>query len=154
MIVATLLAVAILLRAAVGVGLVFIIIILCSLVSMGSLGWSGNLINNATVIAPLMVMTLTVASAVHVLSSVRQTMLITDDKKVWARRAIIDHGPAITVACLTTAIGFFSLNFSISPPFRQLGTIVGIGMFACLFYTLTMLPALITLLPYLSLIHI
>ena len=148
MIVATLLAVAILLRAAVGVGLVFIIIILCSLVSMGSLGWSGNLINNATVIAPLMVMTLTVASAVHVLSSVRQTMLITDDKKVWARRAIIDHGPAITVACLTTAIGFFSLNFSISPPFRQLGTIVGIGMFACLFYTLTMLPALITLLPY------
>ena len=148
MIVATLLAVAILLRAAVGVGLVFIIIILCSLVSMGSLGWSGNLINNATVIAPLMVMTLTVASAVHVLSSVRQTMLITDDKKEWARRAIIDHGPAITVACLTTAIGFFSLNFSISPPFRQLGTIVGIGMFACLFYTLTMLPALITLLPY------
>ena len=148
MIVATLLAVAILLRAAVGVGLVFIIIILCSLVSMGSLGWSGNLINNATVIAPLMVMTLTVASAVHVLSSVRQTMLITDDKKEWAKRAIIDHGPAITVACLTTAIGFFSLNFSISPPFRQLGTIVGIGMFACLFYTLTMLPALITLLPY------
>jgi len=148
MILATLLAVAILLRAAVGVGLVFIIIILCSLVSMGSLGWSGNLINNATVIAPLMVMTLTVASAVHVLSSVRQTMLITDDKKEWARRAIIDHGPAITVACLTTAIGFFSLNFSISPPFRQLGTIVGIGMFACLFYTLTMLPALITLLPY------
>ena len=148
MIVATLLAVAILLRAAVGVGLVFIIIILCSLVSMGSLGWSGNLINNATVIAPLMVMTLTVASAVHVLSSVRQTMQITDDKKVWARTAIIDHGPAITVACLTTAIGFFSLNFSISPPFRQLGTIVGIGMFACLFYTLTMLPALITLLPY------
>ena len=148
MIVATLLAVAILLRAAVGVGLVFIIIILCSLVSMGSLGWSGNLINNATVIAPLMVMTLTVASAVHVLSSIRQTMLITDDKKEWARRAIIDHGPAITVACLTTAIGFFSLNFSISPPFRQLGTIVGIGMFACLFYTLTMLPALITLLPY------
>ena len=148
MILATLLAVAILLRAAVGVGLVFIIIILCSLVSMGSLGWSGNLINNATVIAPLMVMTLTVASAVHVLSSVRQTMLITDNKKEWARRAIIDHGPAITVACLTTAIGFFSLNFSISPPFRQLGTIVGIGMFACLFYTLTMLPALITLLPY------
>lgn len=148
MIIATLLAVAILLRAAVGVGLVFIIIVLCSLISMGSLGWSGNLINNATVIAPLMVMTLTVASAVHVLSSVRQTMLNTDDKKEWARRAIIDHGPAITVACLTTAIGFFSLNFSISPPFRQLGTIVGIGMFACLFYTLTMLPALITLLPY------
>jgi len=92
-------------------------------------------------------MTLTVASAVDILSSVRQTMTTTSDRNEWVRTAIIDHGPAITVACLTTAVGFLSLNFSISPPFRQLGNIVFVGVIAALFYTLTMLPALISLLP-------
>ena len=147
MIVVTLVSVAIILRSIFGVGLIFIIIILCAGSSLGALGWSGTNINNATVVAPLMVMTLTVASAVHILSSVRQTMMITPDRNEWVRTAIIDHGPAITVACLTTAIGFLSLNFSISPPFRQLGNIVFVGVIAALFYTLTMLPALISLLP-------
>ena len=147
MIVVTLVSVAIILRSVFGVGLIFIIIILCAGSSLGALGWSGTNINNATVVAPLMVMTLTVASAVHILSSVRQTMMITSDRNEWVRTAIIDHGPAITVACLTTAIGFLSLNFSISPPFRQLGNIVFVGVIAALFYTLTMLPALISLLP-------
>ena len=147
MIVVTLIAVAIILRSIFGVGLIFVIIILCAGSSLGALGWSGTNINNATVVAPLMVMTLAVASAVHILSSVRQTMTITSDRNEWVRTAIIDHGPAITVACLTTAIGFLSLNFSISPPFRQLGNIVFVGVIAALFYTLTMLPALISLLP-------
>lgn len=147
MIIVTLIAVAIILRSVFGVGLIFIIIILCAGSSLGALGWSGTNINNATVVAPLMVMTLAVASAVHILSSVRQTMTITSDRNEWVRTAIIDHGPAITVACLTTAIGFLSLNFSISPPFRQLGNIVFVGVIAALFYTLTMLPALISLLP-------
>ena len=147
MILVTLIAVAIILRTIFGVGLIFIIIVLCAGSSVGALGWSGTNINNATVVAPLMVMTLAVASAVHILSSVRQTMTITPDRNEWVRRAIVDHGPAITVACLTTAIGFLSLNFSISPPFRQLGNIVFVGVIAALFYTLTMLPALISLLP-------
>ena len=147
MLILILVAVAIILRSIFGVGLIFIIIILCAGSSLGALGWSGTNINNATVVAPLMVMTLTVASAVHILSSVRQTMTTTSDRNEWVRTAIIDHGPAITVACLTTAIGFLSLNFSISPPFRQLGNIVFVGVIAALFYTLTMLPALISLLP-------
>ena len=147
MVVVILISVAIILRSVFGVGLIFIIIILCAGSSLGALGWSGTNINNATVVAPLMVMILTVASTVHILSSVRQTMTITSDRNEWVRTAIIDHGPAITVACLTTAVGFLSLNFSISPPFRQLGNIVFVGVIAALFYTLTMLPALISLLP-------
>ena len=48
---------------------------------------------------------------------------------------------------VTTAIGFLSLNFSDSPPFRDLGNISAMGvMFAWLFST-TLLPAMVTLLP-------
>ena len=62
-----------------------------------------------------MIITLAVASTVHILSSVRQTMVETTDRKIWAKKAISDHGLAISVAVFTTAIGFLSLNFSISP---------------------------------------
>ena len=74
-------------------------------------------------------------------------MLETADRKEWAGQALSKHMGAIVVACVTTAIGFFCLNFSISPPFRQLGTIVGFGVLTAMVLTLTLLPALIVWLP-------
>ena len=146
-IVASLIAVAILLRTFFGTAAVLLMIILTVGVTMGSLGWSGVPMNTVTAIAPLMVVTLAVASAVHILSSARQTMLVTSDRTIWAKKAISEHGAAISVACITTGIGFLSLNFSISPPFRQLGNLVAVGMVATLFFTLTILPALICWFP-------
>ena len=139
--------VGILLRTITGVFTVAIVAILSALISLGALGWAYIPLNSATAIAPLMIITLAVASTVHMLSSARQTMEVTDDRKEWARRAIADHGLAITIACLTTAIGFLSLNFSISPPFRQLGNMVAAGMLGVWIYTLTLLPSMIIWLP-------
>ncbi len=126
---------------------VFVVISLSALGGLGALGWMGIPLNSVTVLAPLYIMTLAVAAAVHILSSARQTMIETPDRKEWMRRALTDHMGAITIACVTTAIGFFSLNFSISPPFRQLGNIVGSGILAALLLTLTLLPTLVTVLP-------
>ena len=120
---------------------------LSALVSLGALGWTGIPINSATAVAPLMVITLAVASSVHVLSSIRQTMQKTADRAIWARHAITDHGLGITVAVFTTAIGFLSLNFSISPPFRQLGNMVAVGMIGVWVFTIFLLPGLICWLP-------
>ncbi|MEM7525155.1 MAG: MMPL family transporter, partial [Pseudomonadota bacterium] len=136
------------LRSAFGVLSVLVIIILSALGGLGALGWMGGQLNSVTVLAPLYVMTLAVASAVHILVSCRQVMVETDDRKEWARRALSEHMGAIVVACVTTSIGFFSLNFSISPPFRDLGNVTGFGVLAALFYTLTLLPALIVILPF------
>ncbi|MEM7057197.1 MAG: outer membrane lipoprotein-sorting protein [Pseudomonadota bacterium] len=126
---------------------VLIVIILSALAGLGALGWMGLPLNSVTVLSPLYIMTLAVASAVHVLAACRQNMLETEDRKEWVRKALTDHMGAIIIACVTTAIGFFCLNFSISPPFRQLGNVVGVGVLAAMVYTLTLLPALITLLP-------
>ena len=126
---------------------VFIVILLSALGGLGGLGWMGQPLNSVTVLAPLLIMTLAVASAVHVLAACRQNMVETADRKEWVRKALTDHMGAIIIACVTTAIGFFCLNFSISPPFRELGNIVGIGVLVALFYTLTLLPALIIFLP-------
>lgn len=135
------------LRSIFGTLSVLVVITLSALGGLGALGWMGLPLNSVTVLAPLYIMTLAVASAVHVLSSCRQTMLETADRKQWAIRALEDHMGAIIIACVTTAIGFFCLNFSISPPFRQLGNVVGVGVLAAMVYTLTLLPALVTLLP-------
>lgn len=147
MLVTMLAIVGILLRTVTGVIAVTVVAVLSALISLGSLGWAYIPLNSATALAPLMIITLAVASTVHLLSSARQTAVHTPDRKEWARKAVADHGLAITIACLSTAIGFLSLNFSISPPFRQLGNMVAAGMLGVWIYTLTLLPALITWLP-------
>ncbi|MEM6679298.1 MAG: outer membrane lipoprotein-sorting protein, partial [Pseudomonadota bacterium] len=126
---------------------VLFLITLSALTGLGAAGWIGFRLNSVTVLAPLYIMTLAVASAVHILSACRAAMPDSPDRREWVRRALEEHSSAIIIACVTTAIGFFSLNFSISPPFRQLGNIVGIGVLAALVYTLFLLPALITLFP-------
>ena len=147
MLIAMLLVVGLLLRSASGVASILFIAILAALVSLGALGWTKIPLNSATAIAPLMIITLTIASTVHILAAARQLRTTTSDRQIWARTAISEHGLAITVACLTTALGFLSLNFSISPPFRQLGNMVAAGMIAVWIFTLAVLPALICLLP-------
>ena len=125
-----------------------LLVIICSaIIGLGALGWSGTAMNSVTISAPLITMTLAVASVVHLLASVRQTMVETPDRKEWARRALEEHMGEIAIACITTAIGFLALNFSISPPFRELGNIVAIGVIAAMVFTLTLLPALITFIP-------
>ena len=147
MLVAMLLVVGILLRTATGVASILFIAVLAAMVSLGALGWTHIPLNSATALAPLMVITLAIASTVHILAAARQARADTSDRTEWARRAISEHGLAITVACLTTALGFLSLNFSIAPPFRQLGNMVAAGMVGVWLFTLALLPALICLLP-------
>ena len=147
MLLAMLLVVGILLRSVTGALLILVLATLSALVSLGALGWTRIPINSATAVAPLMVITLAVASSVHILSSIRQTMQETPERTEWARRALADHGLGITVAIFTTAIGFLSLNFSISPPFRQLGNMVAAGMVGVWVFTIFLLPGLICWLP-------
>jgi|GEM_PF-94657 len=139
--------VGLLLRSVTGVLMTLAVIVLSALAALASLGWVGMALNSVTVLAPLMIAILAVASSVHLLASVRQTMRETADRREWARRALAEHMVAISIACLTTAIGFFSLNFSISPPFRELGNVVGLGVLVSWVLTLTLLPALIAFVP-------
>ncbi|MEM1276367.1 MAG: outer membrane lipoprotein-sorting protein [Pseudomonadota bacterium] len=126
---------------------VLVVILMSAACGLGVLGWMGVSLNTVTVLAPLYIMTLAIASAVHILSAARQHMVLTDDRKEWMRLALSEHMGAIVIAGTTTAIGFLTLNFSISPPFRQLGNVVAGGVLASTFFSLTLLPALVTLLP-------
>ncbi|GMG83697.1 MMPL family transporter [Paralimibaculum aggregatum] len=135
------------LRSVLAVFGVVLVIVLAALAGLGALGLWGRPLNSITVLAPLYIATLSVGSAVHIFAGVRQAMVESPDRRDWARLALARHMGPITIACVTTAVGFLTLNFSISPPFREFGTIVAIGVLAALALTLTLLPALVTLLP-------
>lgn len=62
-------------------------------------------------------------------------------------RAAVGVGGALTLAALAAAIGFFSFLPTAYRGLAELGLIAGVGMFIALACNLTLLPALLTLLP-------
>ena len=128
------------------------VIIVASASAVSALAWAGIPLNTATATAPLIVMTLGVASTTHFLSGVRRAMHEQpgggrEVRRAWARGSLVAHLPPLALANLTTAAGFLALNFSISPPFQQLGNSVAVGVLTTLLLTLTLLPALVILVP-------
>ena len=124
---------------------VMLLIVMSFTVAMGLAGWSGVVLNAGTTGAPIIISTVAVAHCVHVLVTVRQRMALGwEQTKAVAESLRINFAP-IFITSATTAIGFLTLNFSDAPPFRLLGNIVATGVLAGFVLSVTMLPALLTL---------
>jgi predicted RND superfamily exporter protein len=137
----------ILLRTFIGTLSTVIVIIASIAATMGLSGWMHMFLSTATVNVPTMVMTLAVADCIHVISSMLYGMRQGKSKKEAIRYSIELNKMPVFITSITTAIGFLSLNFAAVPILADLGNLTAIGvMFACLF-SLTLLPALMTLLP-------
>ena len=54
----------------------------------------------------------------------------------------------VTITSATTIVGFLALNFSDSPPYWHLGNITAVGIGAAWLFSITLLPVIISLLPY------
>ncbi len=93
------------------------------------------------------ILTLAVADSIHVLITVIQQM----KKGMGKREAIIEslrlNFMPVFITSITTVIGFLSMNFSDSPPFRDLGNLTSVGMMAAFLYSTLTLPALLAILP-------
>ena len=97
---------------------------------------------------PAMVLTLAVANSIHVFSTYRHQRLIGSDVRDGLIESLRVNIQPVWLTSLTTAIGFAMLNFSESQPFRALGTTVMIGVMAAFALSVTLLPALIRLIPH------
>ena len=124
-----------------------IVIVLSIIAAMGTAGWIGTRLTPPSMSAPTIILTLAVADCVHILSNWLQKVRSGLGKQEAMAESIRINFSPVLLTSVTTAIGFLSLNFSDSPPFRDLGNISAMGvMFAWLFST-TLLPAMVTLLP-------
>ena len=54
----------------------------------------------------------------------------------------------VAITSVTTIVGFLALNFSDSPPYWHLGNITATGIAAAWLYSITLLPAMLSILPY------
>ncbi len=126
---------------------VVILIVISILSAMGIVGWLGWYLTSTSAISPTIILTMAVADCVHLLVTMLHNMRIGHEKKQAIRESLRINFQPILLTSITTALGFMSMNFSDSPPFRDLGNIVAIGVMIAFVLTITLLPAMMTLLP-------
>ena len=139
----------VLLRSVVAPLAVLAVIFLSNALAFGAAGWIGIGLSPPVVSAVNMIMTMAIADAVHVLTSFREQFVSGGrPEKVMAMiHSLKINFKPVFLTSLTTMLGFLSLNTSDSPPFRDLGNIVAIGVFFAWLLVYTLLPSLVILLP-------
>jgi predicted RND superfamily exporter protein len=123
------------------------IIALSFICALGLAGYMGILLTPISIIATTIITTLAIADSIHILVSVLQNMRQGMNKKAALIDSLRINFVPVSLTSLTTIIGFLTLNFSDAPPFRDLGNITAIGIIAAWIFSLTFLPALMSLLP-------
>ena len=146
---------------------IMLVVALSVMTAVGLGGWAGLPMTSASAVAPIVVLTVAIASCVHIFSTLAQCLR--DDAsgppvdpgggaldararaEESKRNAIVEsvrvNLQPVFLASVTTALGFLSMHFSEVPPFRQLGTFVAFGVGASFVLSVTFLPALLSLLP-------
>ena len=110
-----------------------------------ALGWAtymGIQLTPPSGMASIIVLTLAVASCVHVINAIPKA------GESWQQRisqAVILVREPVLLACLTTVIGFLCLNFNETPPYRDLGNITAVGIVSVAFASLILFPWLLSL---------
>ncbi|EGR2783678.1 RND family transporter [Vibrio parahaemolyticus] len=137
----------IMLRSILSVIATLIVIIGSVVATMGISGWAGMFLSTATVNVPTLIMTLAVADCVHVIATMRQSMKNGFTKAQSIERSIALNFVPILITSVTTAIGFLMMNMSDSPVLRDFGNLSALGVMVACFLSVTLLPALLKLLP-------
>ncbi|AUI85593.1 hypothetical protein BS333_03980 [Vibrio azureus] len=105
--------------------------------ALGTSAYLGMALSAPTVSVPIILATIVIASGVHLFSALNSAAGNTVERLKYALNKTVKP---ITLTNMTTILGFLSMNFSESPPFRDLGNMVAIGVFACWLLTLTLVP--------------
>lgn len=138
---------AVLLRSVWSIVATTVVIILSTMVSVSVAGLLGIPMGPMAGIVPLVVLTLAVADSIHILATLFQQMRAGLEKRQAIVEAMRVNMQPVFLTSLTTVIGFLSLNFNESPPFRFMGNMVAIGVTGAFIYSVTTLPALLSYLP-------
>ena len=115
--------------------------------TVGTVGWAEVPFNQISTMGPLVVLMIAMADGTHIVSIYVQGLHKRLSKIEAMRQSLAVNIQPVTLATVTTAIGFLSLNYCSSPGIYGFGNIVAIGVCWAYVVTLTLLPTLILLLP-------
>ena len=126
-------------------------IVCCLVWTFGLMGWTGSPIYLTTAMLPVILVTVGLASEIHILWHVQRALERAAERKLPAeaalRRAFAEIRRPVLWSAATTAFGFFSFGFSPLLPVRAFGFFAGLGVLFCLVGSLTLVPALLARLP-------
>ena len=115
--------------------------------AMGLGGFIGIPLSPPSASAPSVIVTIATADCIHMTWAILRKLNENLPKRQAIFQAILVTWRPIAFTSLTTAIGFFSLNFAASPPFQHLGTLAGFGTLVAMVLSLTLMPAALYFLP-------
>ncbi|MFT5577022.1 MAG: putative RND superfamily exporter protein, partial [Bermanella sp.] len=123
------------------------IIIFSTAGAMGMAGYLGIALTSPSAVAPIVITTLAVADAVHILVSLFALMREGMNKNDAMVESLRLNFMPVFLTSITTALGLLSINFADSPPLGDLGNISAMGAILAWLLSIILLPALIAILP-------
>ena len=109
--------------------------------TMGTFGWFNAVLAAVAGFVPSVVMTIAVADSVHILASYYYELRRGASKEAAIAAFLRINVLPVFVTSITTVIGVLTLNFSDSPPYRDLGNMIAVGVGFAFVLSLTFLPA-------------
>lgn len=137
----------VLLRSVFGTLSILVVMVFVINTTMGFAGWIGTVFSPTNSGVPIIVMAVAVAHSVHIVANTLLGMRDGLDKNAAIAESLRGNAYPVFLTTLTTAIGFLSLNTSDSPPFHVLGNLVAFGVSCAFVYSMTLLPAILSILP-------
>lgn len=137
----------ILLRSAGAIAITFVVMAASAGTGLGLATWAGLPMTGPSTSAVTITLMIAVANMIHLLTKFEDNLAEGMAHRPAVARALVSNAGPISLACLTTAIGFLVLNTSDLPPYRFLGTTAALGVAAVLFFCFTLAPALMAIVP-------
>jgi len=123
------------------------VLVMSVALTFGAAGWVGVVLTTASVSAGIIILTLAIADCVHVLVTFASARAEGREKGDAMLESLRINAQPILLTSLTTALGFLGMNLSDSPPFRDLGNMVAVGVLGAWAFSMSVLPAAMQVLP-------
>ncbi|NJM90903.1 MAG: MMPL family transporter [Myxococcales bacterium] len=125
-----------------------LLVMMTSILAMNGTAWlMGDLMTNLTAVAPNVLIAVGIGNSVHLLTTYFVLRPRFHDKRSLLQEVLRTNWVPALLTSTTTAIGFFSLMSSALRPMASFGYTLGIGTLYAYLLTMTVVPAMLSLLP-------
>ncbi len=129
-----------------GILLPIAIVLLSVIVAMGAMVLLGFPMTTMSFIAPILLLAIGIADAIHVLNRYNEEIAKGIEKREAIFNTMQEMKAPVVMTSLTTAVGFLSLLSAFLVPQRHFGIVTAIGVLAAMLFSLVMIPAVFSLL--------
>lgn len=124
-----------------------VVVALTGVTTIGLVGWLQIPLDAITSLSPIVIMTLAVADSVHINSGTLAGLNKGLSKKEALQSSLQHNAMPVFLTSLTTVLGVITFVFTDLPTVKSLGIIIAIGVTMAFFFSVTLLPALLCVLP-------